>query len=169
MKDPFILHSRPLAISLLTISRLDCDDLRQWKNANRFSFFFQELITPEQQELWFNQYELRQDDVMFMVVESKERIGCMGYRMIGSAADIYNVIRNPARSRGSGGMSRGLKLLCSYLRSLGIRNIRLKVLASNPAKNWYVQNGFQQCASYPDHVELKLAEDRFQPVDFEKS
>lgn len=167
MKKSFVLSSKILSISLRTVSKLDCEELRQWKNANRFSFFSQEVISPEQQETWFNKYLERENDFLFMVMEATYKVGCLGYRMLGRSADIYNVIRNTSESQGRGRMSRALRVLCSFVWFTETHDIRLKVLASNSARVWYTKNGFQEVECRSNYAELKLDEEGFQPCDYE--
>src|SRR6059058_5574938 len=79
MKESFLLASNALADVLLrTAAPSDCEDLRAWKNEHRRFFFFQEIITAERQRQWFEGYQARADDFMFVVLERGEAVGCMG-------------------------------------------------------------------------------------------
>lgn len=166
MKDYFVLTSPGLEVALRTITDCDLENLRLWKNAHRFAFFYQELITPPQQIQWFQGYLERVNDWMFIVQTEGQAIGCMGFRILDQYADIYNVIRAHAHSPGA--MGRALRLLCSFIAADFTRDIRARVLLTNPARAWYQQNGFNEIVYYDTYVEIQLDWSRFQPCPFEK-
>ncbi len=134
-----------------TITSRDVETLRIWKNANRHSFFYQELISPEQQLKWYEGYRHRPDDNMFMVEEvlkdeTEENryhaIGCMAFRRKDAeTVDLYNIIRGQ-RSRGTASMREAMSLMLNYikLRFPGVR-IKCDVLKDNPAVAWYEKCG----------------------------
>ena len=66
-------------LKMVSASETDQDSLRRWKNDHRTSFFYQEIIQPEQQLKWFQKYQDRSDDYMFMVEEDGCPIGCMAF------------------------------------------------------------------------------------------
>jgi RimJ/RimL family protein N-acetyltransferase len=142
---------------LRSISDRDQEYLRDWKNANRHSFFHTSLISPEQQLTWFRGYLERSDDYMFMVTDGEVRVGCMGIRIVDGAWDIYNVILGDARFKGRGLMSDGLQLLCSYALKQQPVPIGIKVLKANPALGWYLRNGFGVVGDHAEHVCLAPA------------
>jgi len=168
MKQQFILGLGSDELSLRTIMASDCENLRQWKNNNRFSFFYQELITPQMQEAWFRGYLERADDYMFAVQHNNVVFGCMGFRLINKTADIYNVISGNPDLGGKGYMSKAMVLMCSYILSISIGNIGLKVLRSNPALKWYLRNGFYEVLAHADFFELELDTKRFESCEFQK-
>lgn len=169
MNRSFILASPDFGgdLALRTIVEADCEDLRQWKNANRFSFFHQEIITPQQQREWFAGYLARDDDYMFILSVRDRAIGCMGFRLLDDHADIYNVILADALLGGKGWMSQALRLMCSYILSDFTRDIRAKVLRSNPALDWYLKNGFRRRAEHETYFEIELDADQFQICSFQ--
>jgi hypothetical protein len=154
-------------IELHTATLANVENLRQWKNANRFAFFFQEVITPEMQAEWYKAYASRDDDFMFMVFYRETAAGCMGFRMIDGKADVYNVISGVNDPDFRGAMSRAIRLMCSYILSEFAKEIRLKVLKGNPAVAWYGRNGFRAFEEHDTYLELELDLDQFQPVAFE--
>lgn len=166
MNNNVILTSPELDISLRTITADDLENLRVWKNTNRFAFFYQEIITPNQQREWFAKYLARTHDYMFIVEYIGQAIGCMGFRILEQYADIYNVIR--ARAEGKGVMSQALRLLCSFIATDFTRDIRARVLLANPARTWYQKNGFTEIALYDTYVEVQLAWTHFRPCAFQK-
>ena len=169
MKLSFILSLQSSEISLRTIMASDCEKIRNWKNEHRFSFFFQELITPQMQEEWFCGYLERPDDHMFAVQHMSEMIGCMGFRLIDNPADIYNVILGDPEYGGKGYMSKAMVLMCSYILSISTKDIGLKVLRANPALKWYLKNGFYEVLAHESYVDLQLDTKRFEPCKFKKT
>ncbi len=168
MKDTFTLHCEQSPVALRTILPTDCENLRRWKNANRFSFFFQELITPQMQADWFRKYLERDDDWMFAVEYQGQPVGCMGFRLLESHADIYNVILGETEYGGQGLMGRALRIMCSYIWSNWTQDIQLKVLKTNPAVTWYKRNEFYEISARDNFFELKLASGVFQPCNYQR-
>jgi RimJ/RimL family protein N-acetyltransferase len=158
-------------ISLRAASRDDCEDLRTWKNENRQSFFYRELISPEAQRAWFDRYLDRDDDYMFMVQLAGQArpVGCMGVRRQDGQADVYNVILGDARQQGRGVMAAAFRLMCSFARDKLGPEVGAQVLTSNPALGWYLKQGFEVArtagsAGDAFHV-IRLSETGFSPVE----
>lgn len=166
MNQRFTLTSPELDVALCTITEADLENLRQWKNANRFSFFFQDIIAPEQQAQWFRSYLQRPDDYMLIVTHANQAIGCMGFRSIESIVDVYNVIRGIPRTGEFGLMGQAMRLMCSYIISQSVADIIAQVLVSNSAIAWYHKNGFDRHAEHTNYVEMKLNPSRFHPCSF---
>lgn len=142
-------------VTLESITSDDLESLRQWKNANRQSFFFKSILAADDQLRWFSDYLERRDDYMFTVRSGGIAVGCMGFRYIDCKIDVYNVILGLPELGGRGLMSRGLRLLCTYAGQQYSGPISLKVLKVNSALDWYVRNGFQEVAAFDDHLELQ--------------
>lgn len=155
-------------VELRTIHQIDNENLREWKNANRFSFFFQDIITPEMQTEWFQKYLARANDFMFIVAYRDQSIGCMGFRMLDHHADIYNVILGRSELGGKGIMGQALQLMCSFIYAKFTREIGLQVLKTNPAVDWYLKNNFIEIADRESHFVLALDLTRFQPHPFKR-
>ena len=166
MNASFTLTCAEADISLRTITEADLEILRQWKNTQRFSFFYQDIITPEQQRRWYQGYLARPDDYMFIVVHAGQAIGCIGYRLLEGAIDIYNVILGDPAAGKRGWMSQALRLMCSYIIAHFTRDIIAQVLTTNPAIGWYEKNNFFTRARHETHVEMKLDLVRFAPCRF---
>ena len=171
MRDAFRLTSATFEdVTLRTVTERDGENLRQWKNVNRFLFFFQDVITPEGQKEWFKGYLNRENDYMFIILFCGNLpMGCMGFRLIRGQADIYNVILGLQEMRKKGLMSKAMKLMCSYILSDFTPHIGLKVLRSNSsAVEWYKKNGFYEVTRHEKFLELQLDTVEFQPCEFQK-
>lgn|SRR3989338_6660350 len=148
-------------ITLRTIQKADCENLRMWKNSNRAAFFFQGIIIPEGQRQWFKQYLDRSDDYMFMVVYQNEDIGCMGFRLLDGQVDIYNVILGRREFGGKGLMGRAMMLMCGYINHSFQCRIRVKALCSNlSAIRWYKKNRFKKVDENDKFLKLELAREK---------
>jgi len=126
----------------------DAEFLRQWKNANREAFFYREVISVSSQSEWLHGYLDRDDDYMFLVVEADVPIGCMGFRLIQDAVDIYNVILGRPELGGRGLMGDALKCMTAYAWGCYKLPVTARVLTSNPAARWYESNGFRIVGEY---------------------
>ena len=158
MDRNFILRSDAVAVCLRSIAASDCENLRVWKNANRHAFFYQNLISPEEQMTWFRAYRGRPDDHMFVVTVPPE-VGCMGFRLEEGKVDVYNVIRGVSRGGRRGEMRDALHLMCAYALSRYACEIGCKVLADNPAVAWYEGCGFVRRSRRENYHEMVLRED----------
>ncbi|MBI4789472.1 MAG: GNAT family N-acetyltransferase [Chloroflexi bacterium] len=148
-------------VTLDSITADDLENLRRWKNANRLSFFHQAILSRADQANWFEGYLAREQDWMFVVRTRGQAVGCMGFRMIDSQADVYNVILgNPSMGK-RGLMSKAMRLMCSYIAAEHTRDIGAKVLRSNLAQAWYRKLGFREHAAHDTYVDLELDLHRF--------
>ena len=156
MNKRITLKCSSFDVSLRTIAKTDLENLRQWKNTHRFSFFFQDLISSEQQSAWFEGYLGRPNDYMLMIINKGHPIGCLGFRLQNGTADVYNVILgNPALGK-RGLMSQAMQLMCSYIATNFTHTIVAQVLTNNPAIEWYNKNGFYENLRHDTYVEMEL-------------
>ncbi len=68
------------------------ENLRLWKNSNRSGFFNKEIISIEQQIVWFQYLKNQENNFMFIVQVDSLPVGCMGIRLTDGEWDVYNVI-----------------------------------------------------------------------------
>jgi RimJ/RimL family protein N-acetyltransferase len=169
LKEHFTLTCLALDVALRAIIAADLENLREWKNAHRFAFFYQAMITPEQQGKWFQDYLERATDYMFVVQRGSEPIGSMGFRLLDQRADIYNVIRGRRERGGKGLMSQALRLLCSFIAADFTRDIGAQVLLSNPARAWYRRNAFRETEFFDTYVQVQLDWSQFQLCAVQKT
>jgi RimJ/RimL family protein N-acetyltransferase len=155
-------------VSLRAAAPGDLEDLRAWKNANKAGFFFKDEITPAMQKAWYEGYLARPDDFMFLVEHEGRKVGCLGFRLLGTGeADAYNIIAAPGAA-GKGLMGPAMALLCSYA-SKRTKDIGCRVLKDNPAVGYYERCGFKIVGDAGDHHVFKLDWSRFVPVEYEIS
>lgn len=130
-------------LRLVSASDDDQENLRTWKNAHRTSFFYQEIIQPEQQARWFQGYQDRADDYMFMVEEECHPIGCMAFRAEDEdKIDLYNIIRGE-KGNHKVSMRNAMHVMLAYIsKKFPDREIKCDVLKDNPAVRWYQKCGF---------------------------
>jgi len=154
---------------LRAIEERDLEDLCTWKNRDRASFFFKDIIGPEQQARWYAGFRARPDDFMFIVeaphTPVAQPFGCMGFRLVEDIVDVYNVIRGVDLRGADARMSDALILMCSYAMTYG-RDITLRVLRDNPAVGWYERFSFIRVEECPDHYFMRLDTDRFVPARY---
>jgi RimJ/RimL family protein N-acetyltransferase len=168
MKEKFSVTCPQFGVLLRAITLADLENLREWKNTHRFSFFYQEIITPEQQARWFQDYLERANDYMFVTQWVGQPVGCMGFRILDQRADIYNVILGRPESGGKGLMSQAIRLLCSLIAADFTRDIGAHVLLTNPARAWYQKNAFRETKFFETYVEVQLDWSQFRPCAFQK-
>jgi len=166
-----LLEPQPLEnFRLRYIEERDLELLRTWKNENKKSFFYQNEISPKQQERWFFGFIERPDDYMFMVElvrkMSQEPIGCMGFRVIDDVIDIYNVIRGKTIKTGFT-IGDALHLMLNFVVSeFYNKDIICKVLIDNPAVSWYERNGFTISERKCDHFLMRFNKNKLQLMEF---
>lgn len=157
MKRCFELSSVVIpGVSLRTITESDLENLRIWKNQNRKSFFYQEVISPADQRKWFEGYLERLNDYLFVILSGDPVIGCLGFRYVDEHIDIYNVIRGVSSVNSKGFMSKALRIMCSYVLENYSGALEAKVLRDNLALNWYERNAFKPKHVYEIYADMEL-------------
>lgn len=143
MKAKITLRTPSLSgFSLESIDKTHLELLRQWRNANRNRFFFQEAVTPAGQMEWYAGYCKRANDWIFVVHSDGAIAGCVGYRLVDGAADLHTLLRHETFERPSPVMSHAFDVITSYISQVhGVRIIG-QVLADNPALPWFQRRGF---------------------------
>lgn len=95
---------------------------------------------------------MRSNDHMFVVQVDGASVGCMGYRLGDDDIDFYNIIRGRSDSA-PGVMHKALRCLIDVARATyPARPVRVRVLSSNPAIEWYGMCGFVETVREADHV-----------------
>ncbi len=125
-----------------TIRPEDLELLRNWRNANLSRFYDTMPVSGGGQQKWFENYLLRPQDYLFLVIDGIDAIGCLGIRLRKDAWELYNVIRGRASASSAGCMSQALDLIREFAGRINNLPIRAEVLCDNPALHWYQKNGF---------------------------
>jgi hypothetical protein len=136
----------------------DQDHLRTWRNAHTQRFFYQSPITSAGQRQWFEEYRNRPDDFLFMVMQAEQAIGCIGIRLRSGVWDLYTVIRGIRSSSSAGFMAAGLRLVVDFARDVRPVAVRADVISDNPARSWYLRNGFVVVAENEKSCQLHYQE-----------
>lgn len=168
------MHNKNLILSLAdhpelhlrSIDKADIENLRNWKNENKNSFFLKQEITREQQEKWYGGFVNREHDHMFIVEQlvgnEWKEIGCMGFRKLEDEGciDGYNIIRARKFEPSTFTMSDAFLTMLAYASSLYADwPVRVKVLSNNPAVEWYKKNHFTTISSENEYVLMELAKE----------
>lgn len=148
------LESGSNDLKLCGVVANDLEFLRVLKNKHKEFFFHKDEITVDQQSKWFESYQSRDWDFMFIVLQGNERIGCMGIRLLSGIWDVYNVILSNQKYKGSGLMGRAFQAMLSFAKEKNYLPIELSVLKSNPAIWWYEKNGFNIIADHLDYFTM---------------
>ena len=144
----------------------DIEELRVWKNENRQYFFNKNIISAKDQEKWFDDFLITEDDYIFMIKYGDLNIGCIGFRLLSGVVDVYNVILGNRQYLSQGIMSFALTLMCSFILDNYKNDITVRVLIDNPARKWYEKNNFLEICEKEDHVFLKLKTGKFKYLKY---
>lgn len=145
-----VVSSHP-KLELRSASHRDLEYLREWKNNEKNFFFHQEEITSDQQQQWFELFENRPNDLMFMIECERQVFGCMGIRLQDDCWDVYNVILGLKKFGGCGLMGSAFGSMLQLAQSLHPVPVTLQVLKHNPAVRWYQKQGFEVVETYDSH------------------
>jgi len=139
-------------ISVRKVVQEDQETLRQWKNAHSERFFYQAEISAAQQRQWFTHYLTRNEDHLFMVLVKALPTGCVGIRLLEDHWDVYNVIRGVHSLHSRGCMGTALHPVIEFALQRKALPVQLKVLANNPACDWYKDNRFSIIKTGEGHI-----------------
>ncbi|GAB2669964.1 GNAT family N-acetyltransferase [Paenibacillus thermoaerophilus] len=149
-----MLHNYYIRDNVITLRPLTADDIeliRVWRNQDhiRKSFVYQETISKEQQQKWFEKYSTLPNDLMFIIElnSSKTPVGCAALYNLNiedAVAEFGRLLIGESIARGRGIGLNATKLLCNFgFEELNLMSIQLEVLESNLiAYNLYSKVGF---------------------------
>ena len=171
VKNKIVSDSRHPDMRLRMIDISDIGELREWKNANKNSFFLRDDITPEQQGTWYANFRERENDFMFVVEQRVgdewQKVGCMGFRLLPDegCVDGYNIIRSRRFNGASFSMSDAFIAMLAYADAeYPDQPIRVKVLSGNPAVEWYERNGFATIDEKDGYKLMEVDKQRLEDV-----
>jgi len=145
LRDTFLEPLAPLILDFRLIENSDNDLLRKWKNKNRQSFFYREIISSSEQRSWFIAYEVDPLSAMLIWTPDEGECGSIGLRRVANVIEVYNVMSWCEATRGTGKFLisvRGLLLLVSEY--FPETSIQTSVLHQNQAVQWYQKLGFNK-------------------------
>lgn len=160
-------------LRLRSVSKNDIEYLRNWKNANKHSFFLNEDITPEQQQKWFSSFLQREHDHMFIVEQMSagewQAIGCMGFRKLDDegSVDAYNIIRAKKIDPATFTMSEAFLTMLAYAAAIypGLP-LQVKVLSHNPAVEWYKKNAFSVIDTISNYYLMEINNETLKHINW---
>lgn len=159
-----------LGISLRSISELDIENLRLWRNKNRQKLSFSESISESEQRKWFKKYLADPNSYLFMVEKIPyDSLGCMGFRKINNMAEYWNLMANPDGTDAKA-MGNASQLMESYIFTEHTINIGGYVLSSNKAVAlWHVQHSCAKIIREENgRIYLTLNTNKFTPQPYRK-
>jgi len=143
--------------AIRSVRECDIETLRIWKNAHKEFFFLKTEITKAMQKEWYRVFSARQNDHMFVVLDSNKYVGCIGARYQDDYVDLYNIILGDKEFKGKHVMVNALWSIATLSNQLYTdKPIRVRVLESNPAVNWYKKIGFVAFSVERDFVNMEL-------------
>lgn len=132
------------------IQQADIEMLRHWRNENRLVFIDTSYISAERQKKWFERYQKKEDDLMFII--EKQDGGPIGmislYRIDRPSrrAEFGRIIIGDVKSRKKGFAREASEILIRFAFStLNLRQLKLEVLKNNDrAIRLYEKLGFRK-------------------------
>lgn len=134
-------------IELHSISEVDLELLRWWRNCNRDAFLDAREVAPQEHRDWFDRYRRGGDGFMWMIAaDTFNDVGCIALYHL----DVENrsaelgrlIIAEPQRKRGYA--REAIECVQAFAReTLGLRSVRLNVKVENEAaRALYRATGF---------------------------
>ena len=145
-------------VRLRLLQRADIEILRRWRNSDRDKFIYSKLISPEDQKKWFEGYQEKENDLLFIIEKlNRKPIGAVSlYRIDLSSmrAEFGRMMIGDIKSRKKGFARDASESLIRFAFStLNLRQLRLEVLKNNkPAIRFYEKIGFQRTSVKGDHA-----------------
>ena len=140
-------------ISVRKVVLEDQETLRTWRNDHSQRFFYREKIQPlHSSGSGFPTTSLGMRIHLFMVLVNALPTGCIGIRLLDDHWDLYNVMRGVHRLHSHGCMGTALHHVIEFALQRKVIPVQLKVLANNPACDWYKDNRFSVIKTEEDHI-----------------
>ena len=169
MNKNILITENSKFVRLRAANYCDIGLLREWKNSNKKSFFYQQDISMVQQSEWFLAYKQRENDYMFIVEEIIDDryipIGCMGFRLLDNYIDLYNIIRGTKSNNGVS-MHEAMYIMLNFICKEWDTSIKCDVLKDNPAVNWYLKCGFDILEN-KDYLVMTITKENIIKLDIE--
>lgn len=135
-------------VRLEPLKLCEIQKMRELRNENREWFISREVITPNQQSEWYNNYLIKENDFMFSVYYKHTDIwvGTIGlYNIIDSEAELGRIIVNSKLANEKGlGLDATICACKIAFNKLNISKIKLEVFSNNfSAIKTYQKAGFE--------------------------
>ena len=123
----------------------DIQILRKWKNHYRYSFHYQEIISPTEQEAWFDRFVKDPHQQIFILKNADKPLACIGYRQTTPHKfELFNLICGDETKQGTGLITAFFEETKHALKNHGVQEIHLEVLKNNThGIAWYLKQNFQ--------------------------
>lgn len=151
MKKSAIIKNDDLLLRPITCE--DIEIMRVWRNQNdiRTKFLSQGIISKDQQDKWFSNYQKNDNDMTFMIEEIqllRRPVGVVSLYDMDSENNVAEFGRLMIGDKEARGRKLGLKstwvLVNHAFNELNINKIKLDVITENEtALNIYIKCGFQ--------------------------
>jgi RimJ/RimL family protein N-acetyltransferase len=155
-------------IRLRTLEEADLPMTLRWRNQDHIRkwFIHSEVISPESHQAWFKQYQLRNDDFVFIIEDVQIFYGPVGQvslyniNWIQKQAEFGRLLIGHEEAKGKGIAKRAAALLLEYARNhLGLQEFTLEVMSDNtPAIAIYQAVGFLPFSQRDNLIIMRLSD-----------
>jgi len=156
-------------VHLRLISQQETELIRQWRNQDhiRVWFKYSEIISQDEQQVWWEGYQQRHNDLMFIIWQQAQArpVGTVALYHIdlkAGSAEFGRLIIASADDRGKGLAQEASQVLLDWARQeLSLTRISLEVHLDNaPAIALYRKLGFSELGSCGQFLKMEV---RFPP------
>lgn len=162
-------HIAPLVSGCVCLRLLEAADLPMtlaWRNQDhiRSWFLYSDVIAPEQHRRWYEQYQEKDDDFVFIIHETESlkrpvgQVSLYNIDWVGRRGEFGRLLIGDAAASGLGIAATATRLLVTEaMTSWGLSEIHLEVLQANaPALAIYRGCGFVETAQNGATIEMRL-------------
>ncbi|WP_346353514.1 GNAT family N-acetyltransferase [Azotosporobacter soli] len=153
MKEQYEKCVQGERIRLRPIQHRDIEKIRTWRNDERVRncFVYSGVISKEQQENWWNEYQTRDDDRMYVIEKQDDgfAIGAVAlYAVTEQSCEFGRLMIGEPSALGGGYALEAVQLLTKFaIEEIGVQRILLEVFDSNcKAISIYEKAGYMPTA-----------------------
>lgn len=151
-------------IRLRPIQQRDIERIRIWRNDERVRncFVYSEVISKEQQEIWWNEYKTRDDDRMYVIEKQDDgfAIGAVAlYAITAQCCEFGRLMIGEPSALGGGYALEAVQLLTQFgIEELGVQNVFLEVFVDNrKAISIYEKAGYMPIAQNEQLIRMEYS------------
>jgi RimJ/RimL family protein N-acetyltransferase len=149
--------------TLRLVTRVDLPRTLAWRNKNRVraAFIHSSELSADEHGQWFDAYAERDDDFVFLIEERDSgrpvgQVSLYGIDWTAGTATFGRLLIGEDDALGQGFASEATRLVLSYARRVGLREIRLEVFKGNGrAIGLYRRHGFEPRGAEGDLLLMK--------------